>query len=174
MLCGCIMLTMQVRLPAVWLHQAADGPQWGSKGMLMVRVNCKDRCNFCLHKLHTSQWLSAWSLITLVVSGAVVVVVVVVFCVILQQEMMFCATKVFFLCVRIFCAAPVWLCCLSSCFGCVWQLIWPMTGHLSHNLNFDSPVAFWELFLKGFMAVTVNFRLLAKVKNICPTFLSFG
>lgn len=176
MLCGCIMFAVQVRLPAVWLHQATDGimalsgavkgcPWLGSTAKTDVTFYCTN--SDCAH--HTAFQCGVRSRRSCV-SGATVVGL----CHTAPWNYVLCCWCVFFfffLCVRIFCAVRVWLCCLSCCVGFVWGLMWSVTGHLSHNLSFDSSAAFWEhCLLKGFMAVTVDFRLLAKVKINLPHF----
>lgn len=67
MLCGCIMFACSGQA-ACCVAAVGDrwhyGPQWGSKRMPVVGVNCKDRCKFLLDEVTVC--ITVWGLIMLV------------------------------------------------------------------------------------------------------------
>lgn len=169
MLCGCIMLawsgqaTCCVAAPDDRWHY---GPQWGGKGMPMVRVNCKDRCNFSVTVCITLPFSAE-------LDHVVFTELLLVVCVMLHHEITPCATDVFF-CVRM-----CWIVALSlgilHCLSCGSGFVCDQWHWLSWNCSFDSPAAFWELcFLNYVILDTGWIKLLVKGTFCCLTFLSFG
>lgn len=125
MLCGCIVLACSGQAPCCvaapgdrWHY----GPQWGGKGAPMVRINCKDRCNFSLrsqrpyasHCLFSAGAWSCWSC----VHGAAAAAAVGLCHAVPWNDALCCLSVSLCLCLFCIAAVPLWpLCCLSCCNG---------------------------------------------------------